>query len=110
MEECVFCKIIKKEIPAEFLYEGERVIAFPDVKPAAYVHILIVPKEHIPTFTDIQDNHKEVISEMISVAQQLIKEKGVEKKYRMTFNGGVFQHVPHLHWHLLGGEWVRDVG
>ncbi|MBI4059365.1 HIT domain-containing protein [Candidatus Microgenomates bacterium] len=112
MEECVFCKIRDKQslapgakqISATFFYESEGVMAFEDAKPAAQVHILIIPKVHIPSFLEIEEKHQTIISEMTRVAQSLIREKGVENKYRMSFNGGSLQHVQHLHWHLLGGD------
>lgn len=104
MEDCIFCKIAHKEIPSQFLYDSEKVMAFPDIHPLADVHILIIPKEHIPAFSDISENHQEIISEMIKVAQELVKENGVEAKYMMVFNGGSYQHVSHLHWHLFGGD------
>lgn len=104
MGECIFCKAVKKEVPAEYLYESKNLIVIPDTNPAAEVHILIIPKEHIPTFVDIKKEHKNLVLEMLEVAQKFIKEKGVGKKYKMIFNGGSFQFVPHLHWHLLGGD------
>lgn len=108
MENCIFCKIKNKEIPEIFLYESEDVMAFPDINPLAQVHILVVPKEHIPTFMDIKETHKNIMSEMVGVVQKLIKEKNIEGKYRVNFNGGSLQHVAHLHWHLLGGDIKPD--
>ncbi len=104
MDDCIFCKIVKKEVPAKYLYESKNLIVIPDINPAADVHILIISKEHISTFVDIKKEHKDLILEMVEVAQKFIKEKGVEKKYKMIFNGGSFQLVPHLHWHLVGGD------
>ena len=104
MDDCIFCKIVKKEVPTKYLYESKNLIVIPDINPVAEVHILIIPKEHIPTFVDIKKEHKDLILEMVEVAQKFIKEKGVEKKYKIIFNGGSFQFVPHLHWHLLGGD------
>lgn len=84
-------------------------MAFLDINPAAEVHILVVPKEHIGTFLDLNNEHKDLLSEMIQVTQLLIKkDKKVENKYRVSFNGGSLQIVPHLHWHLLGGEWIKN--
>jgi len=79
MDDCIFCKIVKKEVPAKYLYESKNLIAIPDINPVAEVHILIIPKEHIPTFVDIKKEHKDLILEMVEVAQKFIKEKGVEK-------------------------------
>lgn len=109
MEDCVFCKIRDKEIPASFEYESDKVMAFPDINPSADVHILIVPKEHVSTFTDVGNNHTELVAEMIQVAQNLVGSKNIGDGYRAVFNGGKFQHVKHLHMHLLGGELKREV-
>ncbi len=108
MSACIFCKIVEKKVPAKYLYQSENLVVIPDINPAADVHLLIIPKEHIPTFTDIKRKHKNLISEMIEVAQKFIKEKGIEKKYKMIFNGGSFQLIDHLHWHLLGGNFRKE--
>lgn len=108
MDDCVFCKIRDKQIPTKLEYESDTVMAFPDIDPAAEVHILIVPKEHIPTFLDIKKDDKDLISEMVDVAQKMVVTKKLDRKYRISFNGGSLQVVPHLHWHLLGGEWIKN--
>ncbi|MBI3290585.1 HIT domain-containing protein [Candidatus Microgenomates bacterium] len=109
MEECIFCKIRDKKIPADFEYESGHVMAFPDISPSADVHILIVPKEHILTFTDLNENHIQIVGEMIRVAHKLVNDKNVGDGYRIVFNGGKFQHVKHLHMHLLGGELKKQI-
>ncbi len=102
--DCVFCKIIKKEIPAEFIYENDKAVAFKDIKPSAPIHILVVPTEHIQSIAHLEGNHKEIISELIFTAKRLA-EKLELKGYKLAFNvgreGG--QLVDHLHLHLLGG-------
>jgi histidine triad (HIT) family protein len=105
--DCIFCKIIKKEIPSKIVYEDENIIGFEDINPQAPVHILIIPKEHIPMINDIRDNHIKLIGDMIFVAKKLAKEKGIsETGYRLVFNNGenAGQEVFHIHLHLLGGR------
>jgi histidine triad (HIT) family protein len=101
---CIFCKIVEKEIDSELLYENERIVAFKDIRPSAPVHYLVVPKEHIPSIAHLQGNHKEIISELIFTAKQLAENAGL-KGYKLVFNvgreGG--QVIDHLHLHLLGG-------
>lgn len=107
MESCIFCKIANKEIPAEALYENERVLAFKDIRPSAPVHILIIPKEHVQSIAHLEGNHKEIISELIFTAKNIAAKAGL-KGYKLIFNvgreGG--QVIDHLHLHLLGG-WTR---
>ena len=103
---CVFCKIVKKEIPAKVVYEDDRVMAFHDINPQAPIHILVIPKEHIPTLNDLTEEHKELIGHIFTVIKQIAKEMGIaESGYRVLVNcnrdGG--QEIYHLHFHLLGG-------
>ena len=108
MADCVFCKIVKGDVPTEILSETEFVIAFPDIKPATDTHILIVPKKHIETVMDIKAIDNELLGEMIGVVQKLIKKKDLVGKYRLILNGGSLQIVPHLHLHLLGGNNIKQ--
>lgn len=106
MEDCIFCKIVNKEIEKDFLYENERIVAFEDIAPKSPVHLLIVPKKHIPSVDNIKEEDKELIGEMVLVAQRLAREKElVERGYRLILNTGrdAGQTVDHLHMHLLGG-------
>ncbi|MFH1162156.1 MAG: histidine triad nucleotide-binding protein [Candidatus Jorgensenbacteria bacterium] len=104
MNNCLFCKIISKEIPADLVYEGADLVAFKDVHPAAPIHYLIVPREHIQSISHLEGNHKEIISALVFRAKALAEEAGL-KGYRLMFNvgreGG--QVIDHLHLHLLGG-------
>ncbi len=105
--DCIFCKIIKKEIPSKIVYEDENIIGFEDINPQAPIHILIIPKEHIPMINDLRDNHSKLIGDMIIVAKKLAKEKGISGTgYRLVFNNGenAGQEVFHIHLHLLGGR------
>ncbi len=104
MQNCVFCKIIKKEIPADLLYEDDQLVAFKDIHPSAPVHYLVVPKEHIPSIAHLEGNHKEVLAALIYRAKDLALKAGL-RGYKLVFNvgreGG--QVIDHLHLHLLGG-------
>ena len=104
MDNCIFCKIIKKESPAKVAAETENVIAFDSIAPIAAHHILIVPKPHIASFLDFDESHKDLVMEMIKVAQEVIKDRKIENAYRLCINGGEYQHVKHFHWHILGGD------
>ncbi|CAM4309636.1 histidine triad nucleotide-binding protein [Paenibacillus alkaliterrae] len=104
--DCIFCKIIEGAIPSKKVFENERILAFNDIQPAAPVHILIIPKKHIPTMNDVTEEDGPLIAEMFAVARQIAKEHGIaESGYRLVNNvnkdGG--QVVYHLHLHLLGG-------
>jgi histidine triad (HIT) family protein len=106
-EKCIFCKIMRKEIPAKIEYEDKNIIAFDDIKPDAPVHILIIPKKHISTIDHLMPEDREVVSDLIFAAQKIARDKGIaEKGYRLVFNvkdhGG--QIVNHIHLHLLGGK------
>jgi len=105
--DCIFCKIIEGSIPSRKVFENERILAFHDIQPAAPVHILIIPKKHIPTMNDVTDEDDALIAEMFAVARQIAKEQGIaESGYRLVNNcnaeGG--QVVYHLHVHILGGR------
>ena len=109
MENCIFCKIIKGEIPSKKVFEDEKLVAFLDINPKAKVHILIVPKEHIESIKRLEDGHKELVGEMFLAAQKIAKEKNLPG-YKLVINvgreGG--QIVDHLHLHLLSAD-VSDV-
>ena len=106
-KDCVFCKIINKEIPARFVFENEKIIAFHDIRPQAPIHILIIPREHIPTINDLEMKHKEIIGDMFLTAKQIAKQEGLsDPGYRLVFNCNhdAGQEVYHIHLHLLGGR------
>jgi len=107
MAECIFCKIINKELPSEIISEGEKFIVIQDIKPVARLHLLIIPKKHIPSMNDLGPEDKELIGDMVLLAKKIAKDKGVQDTgYRLVFNAGADagQTVDHLHLHLLGGE------
>lgn len=102
-KDCVFCKIIDKEIPTKKVrYEDFDVIAFDSINPVAETHILIIPKKHIVSFLEINEDFD--FSKIVKAAQKIIMENKIELAYKLVFNGGKFQTVPHLHWHLLSGD------
>jgi len=113
MEECIFCKIIKKEIKAKFEYEDELVVAFPDLKPLAPVHLLIIPKKHIASINDLPDGAKgdELIGHLINVAKKLAQKKGIAQQgYKLLFRVGRHggQEIKHIHLHLIGGAELSE--
>ena len=108
-EETIFSKIIRREIPADILYQDELVTAFRDIEPKAPTHILIVPNHLIPTVNDVKASDEKALGRMMTVAAKLADEAGIaEDGYRLIMNcnkhGG--QEVFHIHMHLLGGEFL----
>lgn len=107
MTSCIFCKIINRDLPAEIIYEDEEVIVFKDIKPVAAIHLLILPKKHIISVNQIEDEDKELIGQLFLTAKRIAVEQGLVKNgYRLVVNIGqdAGQVVDHLHLHLLGGE------
>lgn len=105
--DCIFCKIVKKELPSTLLYEDNDFLAFQDINPVAPVHLLIVPKKHILSVDYLEESDKELIGSIFLVAKKIAREKGLEKTgYRLSFNVGpdAGQTVEHLHLHLMGGK------
>ncbi len=109
--DCIFCRIVAGEIPADILYQDEEVIAFRDINPLAPTHLLIIPKKHISSLVHLSEAESPLMGNMVSIANQLAKREGVsESGYRLTINCGEQggQLVPHLHMHLLGGRQLSD--
>lgn len=100
MKDCIFCKIVKKEIPKEFAYEDDEIVAFDDIHPKTPVHLLIVPKKHIEDFFHSDDDTIRSISHAIK--KLIDKEKLMGRGYTLEVNGGGYQIVNHLHFHLMG--------
>ncbi len=111
MGETIFSKIIKREIPADIVFESDNILAFKDINPQAPVHILIIPKIEIPKISDFKaDEHAQLLAEMIDTANKLAKDMNIsEDGYRLVFNCGPNggQEVYHLHLHLLGGRQMK---
>jgi histidine triad (HIT) family protein len=111
MSDCIFCKIVKGEIPCSKVYEDDKVLAFDDIHPMAPVHVIIIPKKHLSTLLDINDQNITIAGDLIIAAQKVAKIKGVAQKgFRTVINcnaeGG--QVVFHLHVHVLGGRKLQD--
>jgi len=107
MEDCIFCKIINKEIPASMVFEDEKMIAFNDINPQAPIHILLIPREHFASLNDIPEEKKNILSHLLLKARQIAQEKAIaEKGYRIVLNTekDSGQEVFHIHFHLLGGR------
>jgi len=107
MSDCLFCQIAAGDADADLVYEDEDLIAFHDINPQAPTHLLIVPREHIPTIDDLDDRHGELVGTLVLKARELARDKGLkEDGYRLVFNcqEGAGQSVFHIHLHLLGGR------
>lgn len=110
MQDTIFTKIIKREIPADIVFENDDVLAFKDINPLALVHILIIPKKQIPTINDVEEGDAVLMGKIILAAKAIAKEQGIaEDGYRLVFNcnenGG--QTVFHIHCHLIGGKKLK---
>lgn len=105
MENCLFCKITAKEIPSEILYEDEHIVAFPDIRPKADIHVLVVPKMHIINLMDINDDNQNILMHLMRQLPSIAKQLGLTG-FRTVFNSGKEsgQEVFHIHAHLLGGN------
>ena len=109
--DCLFCKIVAGELPADVLYDDEEIVAFKDIHPVAPFHALVIPKTHLATLDDFSDRHAELAGRLMLVAQQLSAERGLPG-YRVVMNvneqGG--QVVFHAHLHVLGGRQMKGLG
>jgi len=114
MTDCIFCKIAAKQIPTQPIYEDDDLIAFHDINPAAPVHVLIVPKQHIPTLSDCTESHAALLGKMLLLAPRIAREQGCGYAVSDGGQGGGFktlfntgpdggQEVYHLHLHVMGG-------
>jgi len=107
MTDCLFCKIVSGEIPGDIVYENNSVLAFNDINPIAPVHVLIIPKEHIATINDLEEEHTQTMGELFLAAKKIASEKGFsESGYRTVFNCNkdAQQTVFHIHLHLIAGR------
>lgn len=113
MEDCIFCKIIKGEIPATKIYETEKVVAFNDINPVAKIHVLVIPKKHITSLDtlNLENEDENILVECIKAIQEITKSLGIDKTgYRIVTNIGedANQEVKHLHFHILGGQKLEN--
>jgi histidine triad (HIT) family protein len=111
MSDCLFCKIVNKEIPSDIIYEDEQLIAFKDINPVAPVHVLLIPKKHISDLTELTPEDTSLIGHLVLTAKKLASELGVaESGFRLINNckqhGG--QVIYHLHFHLIGGRQLTN--
>lgn len=105
-ETCLFCRIVSGAVPAKRVFEDERSLAFADIHPQAPVHLLVIPKEHLPSHAHAMAEHTELVGHLMAVAGELARSEGLGKGYRLVVNTGEDggQTVAHLHLHLLGGR------
>jgi histidine triad (HIT) family protein len=110
-ENCIFCKIVAGEIPCRKIHEDSDVIAFHDIHPAAPVHFMIVPKEHIASLVDAEARHEQLLGRILLLAPILAKEQGLTDGFRTIINTGRGggQEVFHLHVHIIGGNGPRPL-
>lgn len=103
--DCLFCSIVNGDIPSSKVYEDERMLAFRDIAPQAPVHILVIPKEHIPSVDGITSENSAIVSAIFERIPQIAKQEGLGGGYRVISNCGedACQSVKHLHFHILGG-------
>jgi histidine triad (HIT) family protein len=107
MSDCVFCKIVRREIPAQIVYQDDQVTAFRDADPKAPVHVLVVPNQHVGSVAEIGPGNGPLLAALVTTANRVAEEAGVAGSgYRLVFNVGedAGLSVPHLHLHLLGGR------
>jgi histidine triad (HIT) family protein len=106
-QNCLFCRIVRGEVPADFLHQDDLVLAFRDINPKAPTHVLIIPRDHIDSAADLTDDDGPMLGRMFSVAAKLAREAGIsDRGFRLVSNSGAAagQSVDHLHFHLLGGR------
>lgn len=111
MEDCIFCKIVNGTIPSGKVYEDAEVVAFDDIHPMAPVHVIVIPKKHIPTLLDVTAENMNAVNAMVAAAREVARIKGIDKRgFRTVINcneeGG--QVIFHLHMHVLGGKKLKD--
>lgn len=105
-KDCIFCKIIRGEIPSAKVYEDEKMLVFKDIEPKAKVHLLAIPKNHFKLLSDMDEERAELLKYMLTKIPRIAKENGLQNGYRLIINQGddAGQTVFHLHIHILGGE------
>ena len=107
MEDCIFCKIVKGELPSKKFYEDDEILAFDNINPVAPIHILVIPKKHITSLAHLEKEDEALIGRIYGVINKIAEEQGFkEKGYKVIVNCGKDggQEVMHLHFHILAGE------
>lgn len=111
MSDCLFCRIIKGDIPCETVYENERVLAFRDINPQTASHVLLLPKQHLDSLNDLQQAEDSLLAALLHAASAVAEKEGIAQSgYRLVSNCGpdARQSVQHLHFHILGGSQLSD--
>jgi len=106
-QDCLFCKIVSGDIPADIIYESDSAIAFCDINPQAPTHVLVIPRKHIATINDLEESDKETVGSLYLAAKEIARDEGIaDDGYRavMNCNAGAGQTVFHIHLHVLGGR------
>jgi histidine triad (HIT) family protein len=104
---CLFCRIVAGELPSRLVHQDDVVVAFHDIAPRAPTHILLVPRDHIPSVLELTEDHGPLLGRLFEVAAEIARREGIaERGYRVVSNVGAWggQSVDHLHWHLMGGR------
>ena len=103
--DCVFCRIVRGEIPSRKIYEDDEVLAFHDIHPLAPVHFLMIPKSHVPSMMDLEERDRDVFGKIMVLAPKLAREQGAQEGFRLIVNTGRVgrQEVDHVHLHIIGG-------
>jgi len=105
--DCLFCRIVDGEVPADFVHQDDLVVAIRDISPKAPTHLLLMPREHVVSAADLRDAHGPMLGRLFALAADLARNAGIaERGFRLVTNAGpgAGQSVPHLHFHLLGGR------
>jgi histidine triad (HIT) family protein len=112
MENCIFCRIVRGEIPSPRVWEDEHLIAIRDINPASPTHILVIPREHVESVAHLDDSHRELAGRLLLAARDIARQEGAEGGYRLVINTGPEggQTVPHLHLHVLAGRQMHGHG
>ncbi|UCH46750.1 MAG: histidine triad nucleotide-binding protein [Betaproteobacteria bacterium] len=105
-QDCIFCKIVRGEIPSRKVYEDDQILAFHDINPAAPVHFMIIPKKHIASLGEAEEEDRDVLGRIMVMTGRLAREQGSTDGFRTVVNTGRVgrQDVYHLHVHILGGD------
>ncbi|MDJ0907297.1 MAG: histidine triad nucleotide-binding protein [Woeseiaceae bacterium] len=106
-EDCLFCKIVDGDVPADIVYESDSALAFRDISPQAPTHVLVIPRKHISTINDLDEFDRQLVGDLFMAAKQIAAQEGIDESgYRavMNCNKGAGQSVFHIHLHVLGGR------
>lgn len=111
MDNCIFCKIAKGDLPSKKVYEDDDVFAFQDIHPVAPVHFMIIPKKHVASLMDCDDSHVPLLGKILAIAPRLAKSQGLNNGFRTVINTGAGggQEVYHMHVHIIGGRQMRPL-